>query len=111
MMIPFYHATYANRLPAIMEQGLRPNAPKNWSFSREAVYLSECPYIAFDFADTCDECTQEDYNSGVVVLELIGIPDSDYLSMDNNLPEDSECYEYHDSIPPWYISKVMRELV
>ena len=108
-MMPFYHATYASRLPSIMREGLKPNAPKHWSFSREAVYLAEDIHVAFDFADTSD-CTEEDYNSGIVVLELLGVPDNFYLEPDKNLPEDSECYEYHGVISPMYISKIMTEL-
>ena len=76
-----YHMTYANRLPSILEKGLRPNEIDNFDYSdrsrlkhQKGVYLSDDlssisrMFIASDV--TVIKASKEDIKQGRIVLEV-----------------------------------------
>lgn len=44
--MPFYHATYLERLPSILKLGLRPGHERNFPDAEPGVYLTTEPAIA-----------------------------------------------------------------
>ena len=78
-----YHMTYANRLPSILEKGLRPNEIDNFDYSdtsnenltyQKGVYLSDnlsAITRMFDKSEaTLVKASKEDIKQGRIVLEI-----------------------------------------
>lgn len=76
-----YHMTYANRLPSILEKGLRPNEFDNFDYRdgsrltyQKGVYLSDnLSEISGMFAEsdiTLVKASKEDIKQGRIVLEV-----------------------------------------
>ena len=78
-----YHMTYANRLPSILEKGLRPNEIDNFDYSdtsnenltyQKGVYLSDnlsAITRMFDKSEaTLVKASKEDIKQGRIVLEV-----------------------------------------
>lgn len=103
-----YHATYAQFLDSIRENGLGNTTNKMWTDSRSGVvYLAKNPWEAESYAEEAewldDKTDAEDYLDNIVILEIdTSRLDLQLLYLDENLlPGGEETYgfEYHGIIP------------
>lgn len=97
-----YHATFKSRIPQIIKYGLDSKHAKNWKdCERGYIYFATNYDIAYDFCETAEDVSDEDYDSGIVVLAV----DSNQLkrekfTADPNIldNEDCGCFAYKGTV-------------
>lgn len=76
-----YHATYNSRLKSIKRNGLGNTKLKNWEDSEKGVvYFADDPDIAYEYCEIVEDVSDEDYDSGIVVLCI----DSEELELEED---------------------------
>lgn len=66
-----YHATFKSRIPQIIKYGLDSKHAKNWKdCERGYIYFAQDYDIASDFCEAAEDVSDEDYDSGIVVLAV-----------------------------------------
>jgi hypothetical protein len=95
-----YHATFVSRLGSIKKLGLGGKQLKAWSFSIDGVVcFSDDPWVAMSYAEIADEISDEEYNTGIVVLAVNkGDLDTSLLSVDEN-NSDGDTLQYAGIVP------------
>ena len=102
-----YHATYQKLLNSIKKKGLIPNNKnKNYSDSKDFVYLANDPWVAESYAETSEE-VPEDWLDEIVILKVaIKDLDPNLLSKDKNVQDGNSTFEYNGIIP-WNKLKIV----
>lgn len=102
----YYHATYLEHLPSIINNGLGPTPDDNKNYDRSkdnAVYLSIDPHVAESFADTAEDVPEAWLDEIVVIQIPADRLDLTKLSVDANIilseGEAPFSFEYAGTIP------------
>lgn len=104
----FYHATYKPLLNKIKKFGLRVDAKKRWSDSKNVIYLSSDPDVAASYAESADDLP-DGWEDQIIILKIEGKHlNQSKIFNDSNVRSDesSETFEYHENIPFSSISNV-----
>ncbi len=100
-----YHATYGTKLKSIKRFGLKRNCKQSWVGCKSGrVYLSSDADVAYSYAETTEDISDDDYNSGIFILCINESSlDMSKLARDSNIIDngyDSCCFEYAGDIKP-----------
>jgi len=103
-----YHATFKTYLPSIQKHGLTGKTEnKNYSDSKNVVYLATTKEVAESYADTTEEVPEE-WLDQIVILEIY-TKDLDILKLTNDRNvrnEDKSTFEYDGTIP-WKVINIV----
>lgn len=100
-----YHATFESYLPGIRDQGLVPDAKKNWADCAAGfVYLSNDMSGAVSFCEAAEDVPSDVSDSGICCFEVdTKVLDRSCLATDPNIlwepDEDPWCFVYAGRIP------------
>ena len=98
-MRTFYHATFGSRMTSIRKTGLcgqTNKSKRNWEDSApDLVYLALDPFVAESFAESSEDASDRDIDSGIVIFEIQESElDSSLLFPDPNVAFDHEVYSF-----------------
>lgn len=95
-----YHATYKPYLNSIKKKGLTINNKKNWSDSRNVIYLAKDKDVAESYAETND-VVPEEYLDQIIILKInTKNLDKNKIDLDKNVRDNNgDTLEYKGNIP------------